>query len=466
MAASAPDREKKGKGPRCFSKSRPPRLSVGPPNGVRDDPKSEDRQWGNPGTVVDGPVSSKDPELDAGPEPLSESDIIRISRCVLQLLVEPRRPEDEGEVGPQLASRVLASFGSLAKQLRADLYRVGREGQHYFDPRHAVNRGHHHQDSGSASPPRVSSSSPPPLHASEGGVAEARGAEGDGPRIARPQRPPVARGTVVMAGPPWGQPGALPPAFVPHALQGGPFVGHGLVWDPLRAAELEASWCRQAVIGMQEALARAHEAHALEVRRLLLELELVRMRLHQQQASPPPSAEALPALGESGVGAKQETPQGEVAPPAAGDPVHSQGLWECRALRPPLSPAAPSWEPEELHELALRPREDAMLDIPGDHRQDWGRELHRFTEPSGGVLQLRATGPGSERSLDGDKVQAKMARVVAMVREQLPTCPEPEIWRHVEHVRSLQHGFSGMAFHSIVALVLGHIKGLSSHGQP
>ncbi|KAH9376288.1 hypothetical protein HPB48_015012 [Haemaphysalis longicornis] len=211
MAASAPDREKKGKGPRCFSKSRPPRLSVGPPNGVRDDPKSEDRQWGNPGTALDGPV-----------------------RCVLQLLVEPRRPEDEGEVGPQLASRVLASFGSLAKQLRADLYRVGREGQHYFDPRHAVNRGHHHQDSGSASPPQVSSSTSPPLHASEGGVAEARGAEGDGPRITRPQRPPVARGTVVMAGPPWGQPGALPPAFVPHALQGGPFVGHGLVWDPLR----------------------------------------------------------------------------------------------------------------------------------------------------------------------------------------------------------------------------------------
>ncbi|KAH9376289.1 hypothetical protein HPB48_015011 [Haemaphysalis longicornis] len=276
--------------------------------------------------------------------------------------------------------------------------------------------------------------------------------------------------------------------------------------DDESAAELEASWCRQAVIGMQEALARAHEAHALEVRRLLLELELLRMRLHQPQASPPPSVDALPvgapfdvpvfvrrwwlrqriaapnartpivlkatgqttwAMGvwwtgamacrggegrelggkhchpfsllsqapvEPGVGAKQEVPQGEVSPPAAGDPARSQGLWECRALRPPLSPAAPSWEPEELHELALRPREDAMLDIPGDHRQDWGRELHRFTEPSGGVLQLRATGPGSERSLDGDKVQAKMARVVAMVREQLPTCPEAvprSVWTEV-----------------------------------
>lgn len=469
MAASAPDREKRGKGPR-YLKSRPPRLSVGPPSGVRDHPPF-----------------SKDPELNGVPEPLSESDILRISRCVLQLLVQPQpRPSrEEGDgVGPELVSRVLASFGSLAKQLRADLYRLGREGHPFFTGQ--VTNGESQPDcpsssSGTVAPPRASSpSSPPPQqflcslangHAPEQcGVAEARGAaaasvEGGGPWITRPQGPPVAAGgTVTMTGHSWGQPAALPPAYMPHALQAGPYVGRSMVWDPLRAAELEVSWCRQAICGMQEALARTQEAHALEVRRLLLELELVRMRVHHPQASPPPSVEALPAPGESGVDAKQETPQGEVVPLAAGDHVNTQGRWDCRALRPFLSPATHSMDAEGLHELTLKPK-DTSLDVPGDRRQDWGRELHRFTKQSGPALQMCATGPGSVRSLDGDKVEAKIARVVAMVKEQLPTFPECKIRRHVEHVHSLQQGFSGMAFHSIVALVLGHIRGLSVHGE-
>lgn len=450
-----PDREKKGKRNGAFGRSRPPRLSAGQPSGVREDPPLQDRQVAIPGSDLDGraPGGSRDPESNGEPEPLSESDVIRISRCVLRLLMgpppdPPSKEEGEEKVGPQLASRVLASFGSLAKQLSADLYCAEREGGLWLATRNGMSAEHRDGSSSSGS-----SSSPPPQPPRP---ASGHSFVGGGPRSA--QRQGDAGQRVGMTRTWWGQP------YYGPLAQPAAYVTANMIWDPLRAAELEVSWCRQTIMGLQEALARVRAAHAMEVQQLVFELEGLRMRMHHRQASPPPSEKPFPAPKTFGVGAKQKTPHGEVVAGAARSRVINQVPWRWQVPRPPLSLAALPPLPEDVHDLALQPR-NSGLNVSADQRRNGARDRRWLTAGSGAVADTRTTGPGRQDPLDGgEKNEGKMARVVAMVKEHLPTLSEAEVRRHVVDVCRLQRGFAGLSLASFVALVLRHIRNASMHG--
>lgn len=294
--------------------------------------------------------------------------------------------------------------------------------------------------------------------------------EGDGPWHTRSHGSTVGGVPGMTAANAWSRASVLPPC-VPHGLPAVPFVRCNLGWDPLRAAELELSWCRQIISGLHEELARVRSAHALEVGQLRLEVEALRSEMHRDQASPPPSVKPRAALDKSSFRAKEDAPQGEVVPRAVRGRMDVPGAWASQAPRPILSPAVHSLGEGDLHELAIEPspaagHRDSGLHVPGDQLQGWDRDPRSFMDQSGAGSDLHAAGPSREDSLNGNKVEAKIARVVVLLQDHLPTCSETEIRRHVEEVRRLQQGFSRMPFHSIVALVLGHARSVSRHGDP
>lgn len=114
-------------------------------------------------------------------------------------------------------------------------------------------------------------------------------------------------------------------------------------------------------------------------------------------------------------------------------------------------------EEEEVQAVHVeaRPAEDGRQHGLQQRPGPAGPDFHEF------CLRLQqSAGPSTGSSLS--KAEAQVAKVVRMVRRQLPNYPEAEIQRHVDEVRRSQGGFSRMTLNAIVAAVLSHVESANS----
>lgn len=98
-------------------------------------------------------------------------------------------------------------------------------------------------------------------------------------------------------------------------------------------------------------------------------------------------------------------------------------------------------------------------------------ELHWRLEQLGGntSVDLKSVKASSRCvstcSTPKSKSEAQIAKIVKLLKKQLPRCTEEDVRGHLEHVRRLQGGFSCMTLKDIVTLVLTHVKGKEEESE-